>query len=321
MSKSRTDQNDQTKDGWLHTLHTLHNQNHHRAELKSIDDFWANCTNWRHFSSFTVVQWHSFTTLFILAFLPYLIDTFLWSLFFPLPIPLPHYPLPRPPPQPLFQHIHTQSITGLLCSSTLTKTHRDEQEPIGAVLPTQQVSSVGSRVPGLSQGVGLRLRQPLPCPHCYCTGSSVHIVSTQTVRKTGNWRNADAAGESRCNRHRDPFTWINIVLPAAARLTKQKEPADYYTQQSFIWVVVGFDKWTSFFFFPTTCEKRVIFFRRGATNIAPVALARKLLLPSSGNFWSLHLIQSTSICNCIQGCGGRWSLGQRWQKCSQSVLK
>lgn len=152
--------------------------------------------------------------------------------------------LPTAPaaPQPLFQHIHTHSITGLLCSSTLTKTHRDEQEPIGAVLPTQQVSSVGSRVPGLSQGVGLRLRQPLPCPHCYCTGSSVHIVSTQTVRKTGNWRNADAAGESRCNRHRDPFTWINIVLPAAARLTKQKEPEDYYTQQSFIWVVVGFDK-------------------------------------------------------------------------------
>lgn len=238
MSKSRTDQNDQTKDGWLHTLHTLHNHNHHRAELKSIDDFWANCTNWQHFSSFTVVQWHLFTTLFILAFLPYLIDTFLWS---------------------LFQHIHTHSITGLLCSSTLTKTHRDEQEPIGAVLPTQQVSSVGSRVLGLSQGVGLRLRQPLPCPHCYCTGSSVHIVSTQTVRKTGNWRNADAAGESRCNRHRDPFTWINIVLPAAARLTKQKEPADYYTQQSFIWVVVGFDKWTSLFFFPRPAKKGFFF--------------------------------------------------------------
>lgn len=189
----------------------------------------------------------------------------------------------------------------LLCSSTFTKTHRDEQQPNGAVLPTQQASSVGSWVPGLSQGVGLRLRQPLPCPHCYCTGSSVHIVSTKTVRKTGIWRNADAAGESRCNRHRDPFTWINIVLPAAARLTKQK---DYYTQQSFIWVVVRFDKWTRFFFPPTTWEKRFLF-SRGATNIALVALGWKLLLPSSGNFWYLHPLDpqfinlSIHMCTCI----------------------
>lgn len=268
-----------------------------------------------------MVQWHLFTTLFILAFLPSLIDTFLWSFFFPLPISLPHYPLPLPPPQPLFQHIHTHSITGLLCSSTLTKTHRDEQEPIGAVLPTQQVSSVGSRVPGLSQGVGLRLRQPLPCPHCYCTGSSVHIVSTQTVRKTGNWRNADAAGESRCNRHRDPFTWINIVLPAAARLTKQKEPEDYYTQQSFIWVVVGFDKWTSFFFFFSHDLGKKGYFFQKRSNKYCIALARKLLLPSSGNFWSLHLIHPLLSVTAFRAVGGRWSLGQRWQKCSHSVLK
>lgn len=160
-------------------------------------------------------------------------------------------------PTPLSTHTH--SITDLLCSSTFTKTHRDEQQPNGAVLPTQQASSVGSRVSGLSQGVGLRLRQPLPCPHCYCTGSSVHIVSTQTVRKMGIWRNADAARESRCNRHRDPFTWINIVLPAAARLTKQK---DYYTQQSFIWVVVRFDKWTSFFFLPRPGKKGSFFQKR-----------------------------------------------------------
>lgn len=76
-----------------------------------------------------------------------------------------------------------------------------------------------------------------------------------------------------------------------------------------------------FFFFPTICEKRVIFFRRGATNIAPVALVRKLLLPSSGNFWSLHLIHPLLSVTAFRAVGGAGVSGQRWQKYSQSVLK
>lgn len=149
----------------------------------STDDFWANCTNWWHVSSFTVVQRHLFTSLIILAFLPYPRDTDLLSLFFFFfKFSFTDFTANH---QARSQHLHTHSITGLLCSTTLTKTHRDEQEPTGAVLPTQRVSSVGSRVPGLSQGVGLRLRQPLPCPHCYCTGSSVHIVPSADGEKNG----------------------------------------------------------------------------------------------------------------------------------------
>lgn len=177
MSKSRTDQNDQTKDGWLHTLHTLHNQNHHRAELKSIDDFWANCTNWRHFSSFTVVQWHSFTTLFILAFLPYLIDTFLWSLFFPLPISLPHYPLPRPPPQP---HLSTHTHTLNHRPSVFLHTHKDAQRWAGAHWgrPAHPAGLLrGQPGPGSFPGCRVEAQTTSPlstlllhrvvCPHCF----------------------------------------------------------------------------------------------------------------------------------------------------------
>lgn len=105
------------------------------------------------------------------------------------------------------------------------------------------------------------------------------------MRKTGIWRNADAAGESRCNRHQDPFTWINIVLPAAARLTKQK---DYYTQQSFIWVVVEFDKLTSFFFNPRPGKKGFLF------PDEEQQIAHLWLWPES---YCYHLVATFGTCN------------------------
>lgn len=60
---------------------------------------------------------------------------------------------------------------------THTHTHKVHHHPTLACLPTQQASSMGSQSPGLSQGVGLRVRQPLPCLDCYYRGSSVNVVS------------------------------------------------------------------------------------------------------------------------------------------------
>lgn len=186
----------------------------------SIDDFWANCTNWWHFSSFTVVQWHLFTSLFILAFLSYLRDTVLLSFFFLLPISLPT-------PNPAFNtYTHTQSQAFCVPPHSQRRTEMS-RSPLGPSCPPSRSPpwAAGSQVfPRVS---GLGSDNPSLVHTVIAQGHLSTLFPAQTVRKTGNWRNADATGESRCNRHRDPFTWINIVLPAAARLTKQKKLEDY----------------------------------------------------------------------------------------------
>lgn len=50
--------------------------------------------------------------------------------------------------------------------------------------------------------------------------SSVNVVSIQTARKTGNWRKAEATGESRCTKYLDPITCINIIHPAVSLFAK-----------------------------------------------------------------------------------------------------
>lgn len=75
-----------------------------------------------------------------------------------------------------------------------------------------------------------------------------------------------------------------------------------------------------FFFFSHDLGKKGYFFQKRSNKYC-IALARKLLLPSSGNFWSLHLIHPLLSVTAFRAVGGRWSLGQRWQKCSHSVLK
>lgn len=60
-----------------------------------------------------------------------------------------------------------------LHSNTHTQNHRS---PSSASLPTQQASSLGSRSPGLSQGVRLKASQPLPDQDCYYRVSFVNVV-------------------------------------------------------------------------------------------------------------------------------------------------
>lgn len=79
---------------------------------------------------------------------------------------------------------------------------------------------MGSSSPGLSQGVGLRVGQPLPCRDCYYRGSSVTIISISIVRKTGIIRQVDASGESKQTKNIDHLSCINIIDPAVALFTK-----------------------------------------------------------------------------------------------------
>lgn len=120
---------------------------------------------------------------------------------------------PTPSPAPLFS-------IGIRCTQTRNMQTQHHYYPILASLSTQQASSMGSRCPGLSQGVGLRVGQPLPCQDCYYRGSSVTIISISIGRKTGNLRQAEANGESKRTKNLDPISCINIIEPAVALFTK-----------------------------------------------------------------------------------------------------
>lgn len=169
-------------DGFTHFTHCITRTTTGLSWNSSIDDFWANCTNWRHFSSFTVVQWHLFTTLFILAFLPYLIDTFLWSFFFSFTdctTSLPTEGLggcPCRPPGPLSTHTHTLNHR----PSVFLHTHKDARRWAGAHWgrPAHPAGLLrGQPGPGSFPGCRVEAQTTSPlstlllhrvvCPHCF----------------------------------------------------------------------------------------------------------------------------------------------------------
>lgn len=105
---------------------------------------------------------------------------------------------------------------GCLFFFTLKPT-RNHQSPSSASLPTQQASSLGSRSPGLSQGVRLKARQPLPDHGCYYRVSFVSVVSISTLRKNRQLDKAEVTGESSCIK-------CQILLPASILFTRQWLP-------------------------------------------------------------------------------------------------